>query len=109
MKSLAEDLPPEVAACVHPDWRKNEQDYWASRDALLDRYRNQWVAFADGAVIASGTSPVEVFQAAHQFGRHPFVALVAFSPGCRLPGERRAARAERRLARTREGPTNAPI
>jgi hypothetical protein len=76
VRSLADDLPPEIASQVHPDWRKNEQEYWAARDRLLAQYRDQWVAFADGAVIASGTSPVEVFHAAAESGRHPFVICV---------------------------------
>jgi hypothetical protein len=76
MRSLADGLPPEIAARVHPDWRRSETEYWAARDRLLARYRGQWIAFADGAVIASGTSPVEVFHAAQQSGRHPFVTCV---------------------------------
>ena len=31
MQSLADFLPPEFAALVHPDWRKNEADDWAVR------------------------------------------------------------------------------
>ncbi len=58
MKSLADGLPPEVAQRIHPDWRKNEAEYWAVRDQLLAQYRNQWIGFADGSVIVSGTSPV---------------------------------------------------
>ena len=76
MHSLADQLPPDIAQRIHPDWRKNEADYWTVRDGLLAQYRNQWVAFADGAVIASGTSPVQVFHKAQQSGRHPFVACV---------------------------------
>jgi hypothetical protein len=29
MKSLIEGLPPEVAKRIHPDWQKNEAEYWA--------------------------------------------------------------------------------
>jgi hypothetical protein len=76
MKSLIDGLPPEIARQVHPDCRKNEQEYWAQRDQLLARYRDQWVGFADGSVIASGTSPVEVFHAAMSTGRHPYVTCV---------------------------------
>lgn len=76
MKSLADGLPPEIARQIHPAWRQNEAAYWAVRNQLLDRYRGQWVGFADGAVIASGTSPVEVFHAAETSGRHPFVTCV---------------------------------
>ena len=76
MQSLADKLPPEIARRIHPDWRKNEAGYWAVREQLLAQYRDQWIGFADGAVIASGTSPVAVFHAAAATGRHPFVTCV---------------------------------
>jgi hypothetical protein len=76
MESLADKLPPEIARQISPDWRKNEAGYWAVRDQLLAQYRDQWIGFADGAVIASGTSPVAVFHAAAGSGRHPFVTCV---------------------------------
>ncbi len=76
MQSLADKLPPEIARQIHPDWRKNEADYWAVRDQLLAQYRDQWIGFADGAVVASGISPVAVFHAAAASGRHPFVTCV---------------------------------
>ncbi|HEX4794976.1 MAG TPA: DUF5678 domain-containing protein [Humisphaera sp.] len=76
MKSIADELPPEVAGQIHPDWRKNEAAYWAVRDQLLKQYRGQWIGFADGSVVASGASPVEVFHAAQQSGLHPFVICV---------------------------------
>src|ERR1700692_53866 len=76
MKSIADQLAPEIARQIHPDWRKNEATYWAVRDQILPQYQGQWIAFADGVVIASGTSPVEVLHAAQQSGRHPFVICV---------------------------------
>lgn len=76
MKSLADGLPAEIARQIHPDWRKNEADYWAVRDQLLGPYQGQWIGFADGAVIASGTRPVVVFQAAHQMAEHPYIICV---------------------------------
>jgi predicted aspartyl protease len=76
MTSLADQLPAEIASQIHPDWRKNEADYWAVREQLLGQYQGQWIGFADGAVIASGASPVAVFDAAEESGRHPFVACV---------------------------------
>lgn len=89
MGSLADTLPPEIAAQVHPDWRANEAAYWPVRDRLLADYEGLWVAFADGAVVASSSSPVEVYRAAHQTGRHPFVIRVgAEAEPCRM---RRAA------------------
>src|SRR5947209_17244161 len=76
MKSLADGLPPEIAQQIHPDWRNNEAAYWAVRDQLLSQYQGQWIGFADSVVIASSTSPAEVFHAAQQSGRHAFVICV---------------------------------
>jgi hypothetical protein len=76
MKSIADQLPPEIASQVHPDRRKNEAAYWAVRDQLLDQYRGQWIGFADGMAIASGGSPVTVFHSAEASGRHPFFICV---------------------------------
>ncbi len=76
MKSIADQLPPEIARQIHPDRRKNEAAYWTVREQLLDSYRGQWIGFADGRVIASGTSPVTVFHAAEATGLHPFFICV---------------------------------
>jgi hypothetical protein len=76
VRSLIEGLPPEIAKRVHPDWQKNEAEYWAQRDTLLRQYADQWIGFAEGRVIASGMSPVEVFHAAQASGKHPFVTRV---------------------------------
>ena len=78
MKSLIEGLPPEIAKQIHPDWGKNEAEYWAQRDQLLVQYHDQWVGFANGQVIAAGASPVEVFHAAQESGLHPFVTCVGY-------------------------------
>jgi len=76
MKSIADQLPPEIARQLHPDRRKNEAEYWAVRDQLLGQYQGQWIGFADGKVVASGTSPVAVFHAAEATGLHPFLICV---------------------------------
>ena len=76
MKSLADGLPTDIARQIHPDWRKNEAAYWAVRDQLLGRYEGQWIGFADGVVVASGSRPVVVFHAAHQAAEHPYVICV---------------------------------
>lgn len=76
MRSLVEALPREIAQRIHPEWRKNEADYWATRDMLLPQYRGQWIGFSNGAVIAAGTSPVEVFHTANELTKHPFVTCV---------------------------------
>src|SRR5207249_1406079 len=76
MRSLADGLPPAIAQQVHPYWRKNEREYWAMRDQLLDQYQGQWIGFADGVVVASGFRPVTVLQAAQQVTEHPYVICV---------------------------------
>jgi predicted aspartyl protease len=76
MKSIADQLPPHIAAQIHPDRRKNEAAYWAVRDQLLPQYQGQWIGFADGRVIASGASPVTVMQVAEATGLHPFFICV---------------------------------
>jgi hypothetical protein len=76
MKSLADNLPADIARSVHPDWRKNEADYWAARDQLLAQYHDRWIAFADGIVIASGSSPVSVLETARKVNEHPFLICV---------------------------------
>jgi hypothetical protein len=78
MRSIADQLPPEIARQIDPYWRKNEAAYWAVRDELLEQYQGQWVGFADGDVIASGTSPVAVFHTAEALGRSPFVTCVGY-------------------------------
>jgi hypothetical protein len=76
MKRIADQLPPDIARQLHPDQIKNESDYWAVRDQLLPQYQDQWIGFADGRVIASGTSPVAVFHAAAAAAQHPFFICV---------------------------------
>jgi hypothetical protein len=76
MKSIVDQLPAEITGQIHPDRRKNEEAYWAVRDQLLDQYRDQWIGFADGRVIASGSSPVTVFHEAEATGLHPFFICV---------------------------------
>ncbi len=76
MKSIADQLPPEIARQLHPDRRKNEADYWAARDQLIPKYAGQWVGFANGKVIASGASAVAVFHQAESTGLHPFIICV---------------------------------
>ncbi len=76
MKSLADGLPPDIAGQIHPDWRKNEAAYWVVRDQLLAQYAGQWIGFADGKVVASGTRPVAVLHAARQAAPHPYMICV---------------------------------
>ena len=76
MKSIADQLPPEIAQQIHPDRRRNEAAYWGVRDQLLEQYRDQWIGFAEGVVIASGRSPVGVLHAAKASGQHPFIICV---------------------------------
>src|SRR5204862_126346 len=76
MKSMADQLPPDIARQVSDEWRANEAGYWAVRDQLLTQYQGQWVGFAGGEVIAHGTRPVTVFHEAVGTGKHPFFTCV---------------------------------
>jgi hypothetical protein len=76
MRSLADGLPAELAAAVDPRWRKNEADYWAVRESLLERHRGRWIGFADGRVVAEGGSPVQVLHEAFEVASHPYVTCV---------------------------------
>jgi len=76
MKSLVEGLPPEIAQQISAEWHKNEAEYWAKRQELLSRYEGQWIGFAGGKVVASGSSPVEVLHAARESTSHPFLTCV---------------------------------
>ena len=85
MTSLMDGLPAEVAAAIPPEWRANEVAYWAARPELLATHRGLWVAFADGAVVASGPNPVKVLHDTAASDRHPFVARVgAEDEPCRM-------------------------
>lgn len=76
MKSMADALPPEIADKLHPDWRKNEADFWTSRDQLLCEYRGQWIGFAGGVVVVAAAKPLDVFLEIQKLERHPFVVRV---------------------------------
>lgn len=76
MERIVDRPPPETARQPHPDRRRNEEDDWAARDGLLDQYRDRWIGFAAGRVVASGTSPVAVFHESEATGMHPFFVCV---------------------------------
>jgi hypothetical protein len=76
MKLIADRLPPEIAKQLHPDRRRNEEGYWKERERLLAQFDGQWIGFADGEVIASGRSPVEVFHASETTRRNAFFICV---------------------------------
>ena len=76
MPLIADQLPQHIAQQIHPGRRKNEADYWSVRDQLLGQYRGQWIAYADGRVISSGSSPVAVIEAGEATGLHPFYICV---------------------------------
>jgi hypothetical protein len=76
MTTIIDQLPPDIAQQLHPDHRKNEEEYWRVRDQLLPQYSGQWIGYANQQVVASGTSRVTVFHAAEATGQHPFVICV---------------------------------
>jgi hypothetical protein len=76
MRSLADGLPPDVLADIPKEWFDNEREYWKVQPEILADFNGQWIAFADGLVIASGPIPVDVYHAAAASKRHPYMARV---------------------------------
>jgi hypothetical protein len=70
------NLPPEQRQRLHADFLANEQAYLQMRDSLLSQYRGQWVAVAEGKVVAAGPGFLGVTEAAADYGGHPYIALV---------------------------------
>jgi hypothetical protein len=85
MRSLADGLPDNIAEQIHPDWRKNEADYWRLRDQLILQFQNQWIGFADEEVIVAGTNAVAVLHAVQLSRKHAYFVCVGreFQP-CRM-------------------------
>ena len=96
-KSIADQLPPEIALQIHPDRSKNESAYWAVWDLLLDQYREQWIGFADGVVIVSGSRPVTVLHAADASG-HLTCFICVGGQRRTVPHPSRSLRAQRELS-----------
>jgi hypothetical protein len=76
MNSAYDALPPEIQKLINPNARQNELEYWRQRDQLLAQYKDRWIGFADGKVVAEGRSAVTVFHEAMQQGGHPYVICV---------------------------------
>jgi predicted aspartyl protease len=70
------NLPPDQQQRLHADFLANEQAYLHLRASLLPRYAGQWVAVANGRVIAAGPDLLTVTEAAASSGGHPYIALV---------------------------------
>ncbi|HET6880545.1 MAG TPA: hypothetical protein VFI31_10345, partial [Pirellulales bacterium] len=76
MNDPVSQLPPDIAMQIDPAWRKNQADYWSERERLHAQHEGQWIGFANGKVVVSGTSPVAVFHAAEATAHSPFVTCV---------------------------------
>ena len=76
--SLADGLPPHIAARISPEWRANEAGYWAAREELMGEFAGRWVAFAGGEVVAAGGRHVEVSHRGHAAHPRAFVTRVGF-------------------------------
>ncbi|MEA3460053.1 MAG: DUF5678 domain-containing protein [Chloroflexota bacterium] len=51
---------------TNPIFEEQKRAYWQSRDELLKRYPHQWVAIANGVVVASGDSATKVMLDAYR-------------------------------------------
>ena len=61
---------------MHPDYFVNQQSYLKLSPALLDKYRDKWIAVADGKIVASGDTLRPVFDAAVPIHKHPYMVCV---------------------------------
>ncbi len=75
-KTLTQYLPEEQKKRLHPDFVKNEQQYWQIRDQLLQKYRGQWVAFHQGQVVAVGKDLFDITDQVGRLGCHAYIAKV---------------------------------
>ena len=76
LRTHSANLTKEERQRIDPDFLANEEAYFRMRDSLLDQYAGQWVAVHDDHVIAAGSNPLQVMDAAALSGGHPYVALV---------------------------------
>ena|SRR6185312_7406903 len=76
MNSAYDALPPEIQKLINPKWRQNELEYWRQREQLLEKYKDRWIGFADGKVIAEGKNPTAVSHEAEQGCEAPYVTCV---------------------------------
>ena len=69
MKSIADQVPPEIARQIYPDRRKNEAAYWAVRDQLLEWYRGLTPHYKS---LESSTCPLNTYKIIYYetFGIH---------------------------------------
>jgi uncharacterized protein (DUF433 family) len=73
---LTKYLPDEQRKRLHPDFLKNEQQYWQMRDQLLLKYGGQWVAFHQGQVVAVGQDLFDITDQVGQLDCHAYIAKV---------------------------------
>jgi hypothetical protein len=76
VNSAFDALPPEIQKLINPKWRQNELEYWRQREQLLAQFKDRWIGFADGKVVASGKNPTAVFHEAKQNSEAPYVTCV---------------------------------
>lgn len=69
-------LPEEQKKRLHPDFVKDEQQYWRMRDQLLRQYRGQWVAIHQGQVVAVGQDIFAITDQVGKLGCRAYIAKV---------------------------------
>jgi hypothetical protein len=55
-----------MKAGTNSTFEEQKRAYWGMRDELLKKYANQWVAIANGALVANGDSATKVMLEAYQ-------------------------------------------
>lgn len=75
-KILTRHLPEEQRKRLHPDFLKNEQQYWQMRDRLLKQYQGKWVALHQGKVVAASEDLFHITDQVGKLGCHAYIAKV---------------------------------
>jgi hypothetical protein len=75
-KTQTRYLPERQKKRLHPDFVKNEQQYWRMRDQLLKQYQGKWVAVHQDQVVAVSQDIFNITDQVGQLGCHAYIAKV---------------------------------
>jgi hypothetical protein len=75
-KTQTRHLPEVQKKRLHPDFVKNEQQYWRMRGELLKQYQGKWVAIHQGRVVAVSQDIFNITDQVGELGCHAYIAKV---------------------------------
>ena len=75
-KTQTRHLPEVQKKRLHPDFVKNEQQYWRMRGELFKQYQGKWVAIHQGRVVAVSQDIFNITDQVGELGCHAYIAKV---------------------------------